>query len=203
MSSTVFILLLIVFGLVAVFALFVLWRKMKLGLKLAGHLAFWPVVVACIFVFTQSTSTYIVTSEGEKFVVTAQMGFGGASYEMSTGTVVDTVVPAGMSILINDTDFEMMVEAVIYGDGYVRQEDAYFEARSFGFFNSSSIDYYPAEEPPASIESSSSGAEARTWLHPIYDFGDYDEEDYYDEEYEEEEEVDSDDPDVDSEEEES
>lgn len=187
MSSTVFIAILLVAGLVAVAVLFILLRKMNLSVKLAGHLAFWPVMIACIVVFTQSTSTYIVTAEGEKLVVTSQLGFGNATYEMESGEKVDVPVPAGFGIVINDTDYELMVEAVIYGSGIVREDDAYIEARSHGLFNSTSIDYYPDEEPPATIESSASGAEAKTWLHPVYDYSDYE---YDESDYETEEPVD-------------
>ena len=156
-------------GIIAFFAW--LWNKMNKKPVAGGTIGFFISCIVVTGIVVVPSNVYVIT-DGENY--DHYWVFGSeASYERSNGESVTITIKQTQCMLINDTKDGYALESVIYGFGFA--DDRLIEPMSAIVLDNSNIDYFFDEEPPESIETtSSSSAVTRSWLRTEAEYGSLD-----------------------------
>ncbi|OFZ63051.1 MAG: hypothetical protein A3D92_24755 [Bacteroidetes bacterium RIFCSPHIGHO2_02_FULL_44_7] len=162
MISYTFALILAVLAALLMILLFVwLWKKLKKKAVAGGTIGFFVGIVAATGIMVIPSHVYVLTG-GHDY--SHYLLYSATDYTKKDKTTIQLEAPQTQCILVNDTDKVYAVDEVIYGytggNGNVKTVEPY----SHIILNHSKIDCFFDDEPPASIETKSSGNVSMLWV---------------------------------------
>ena len=189
LNYTVGISLPFVAGLIVIVLFAFIWKKMKKKVITGIVIGFFVGLALAAFLFVTPTKVYVVTGNKE---MQKYLSIGSSSYTLKDGTSIPISAKMAHCTLINDAADAIVVEHVVYGDGY--EEDDILEPGQYLDIEDPYIDYFFDGTPPESLETTSySTYKVVLWLRMYSDYEsdylEYYDEEEYEEDYSEDEEL--------------
>jgi uncharacterized membrane protein (DUF485 family) len=165
-NYTLWITLAVISCLLLIFGLALLWKKMKKKPVAGGTIGFFLAFILFAVMYVMPTNVYVVKGDKE-YSKYALLGDG--SYTTTSGSEIQLKGVLAECDLINDTNEGVVVEQVIYG--FALANNKLIEPGEVMRFESTSIEYFFDNEPPETIETSSTASGVyKNWIQMESDF---------------------------------
>ena len=128
------------------------------------------IITAALLWSPLSQRVYIVKS---LYTYEAKIILGSSSYTLSNGTEVSLQVPSSTCMIVNDSKDDLVIEKVFYGvmNFGGKNNDSKIPSQSTFQLDASTVDYFPYQTAPATIEEAEGTFIAVKWhLRTLSDY---------------------------------
>ncbi|MFT5823250.1 MAG: uncharacterized membrane protein (DUF485 family) [Crocinitomix sp.] len=165
-NYTLWITLAIIGCLILIIGLALLWKKFKKKMVAGGTIGFFLSFILFAVMFVMPTNVYVVDGDKE---FTRYAMLGDATYTCNSGSEIKLKGVLAECDIINDSDEGVVVEQVIYG--FALADNQLIDIEENMHFESTSIEFFFDNEPPETIETSSTASGVyKNWIQMESDF---------------------------------
>lgn len=152
-------------GIIALFAW--LWKKMKKKPVAGGTVGFFVGTIPAVMLAIFPTGLYVVTGEDS---YSEYWVYGSATYTTAEGEEIEIENEMAQWTVINDSDVDMIIEQVIYGNGAIPNDINLYAGGDYEVIDSK-ISYFFKDTPPDEISTESTSSSVYLlWLRTEEDY---------------------------------